>query len=99
LKTKKERLLHRQGKNIMILDNCGKVLKSSIVNASDLDDSDSVLPKLDYVDYKSPKFDLEFKKQSRRDERENGDQYTIESLSQVYQYVDKKLNLDTSNNL
>jgi len=88
LKTGGERLLYRQGKNIMILDNCGKVINATVANASDLDDSDSFLPKLDYVDYKSPKFDLEFKKQSRRDERENGDQYTIQSLSQVYQYVD-----------
>jgi hypothetical protein len=83
-----KRLNHRQGRNIMTLDNCGKVINATVANASDLNDTDSVLPKPDRVDYKSPKFELEFKKQSRRDERENGDQFTIESLSQIYQYVD-----------
>jgi len=83
-----KRLYHRQGRNIMTLDNCGKVINASVANASDLDDSDSVLPKRDTVDYSSPEFDLEFKKQSRKNEKENGSQYTEQSLSQVYRYVD-----------
>jgi hypothetical protein len=85
-----ERLQHRQGRNIMRLDSCGNVINANVAKSSDLEDTDSVLPKKDVEDdYSSPRFDLVVdKKQSRRDERENGERYTIESLSQIYRYVE-----------
>jgi hypothetical protein len=84
------RLSFREGVNVMKLDECGKVINASISKGDELVDSDSVLPKPDVIDYSSPEFDLVNKKQSRREQSQNGDQYTEESLAQVYRYVNKQ---------